>query len=168
MKPKDIKTSKDPLTGEIFNTTKDNKRESILIENVENYKIYKITVTFEHFAGLSINLKYLVESGILKEEYKWAWIVSIFDLMVFKDLINGEGEFNEFLDYRLSIYERNDITFMDEIEILGFYLKGNFPLPAEDIEKQILMTGFIEDIDNYYTKSGVGMLDIPKPVKVTK
>lgn len=159
-----IETSENP----IFEYVKDNKRESILIENVENYKIYKITVTFEHFAGLSINLKYLVESGILKEEYKWAWIVSIFDLMVFKDLLNGEDDFNEFLDNRLSMYERKDVTFMDEIEILGFYLKGNFPLPAEDVKKHILMIGFMEDIDNYYTKSGVGMIDIPKPVKIIK
>lgn len=159
-----IETSENP----IFEYVKDNNRESLLIENVENYKIHKITVTFEHFAGLSINLKYLVESGILKEEYKWAWIVSIFDLMVFKDLLNGENEFNEYLDNRLSIYERKDIIFMDEIEILGFNLKGNFPLPTEDINKQILMIGFMEDIDNYYTKSGVGMIDIPKPVKIMK
>ena len=61
-----IKTSENP----IFEYIKDDNRESILIENIENYKIHKITVTFENFAGLSINLKYLVESGILKEEYK--------------------------------------------------------------------------------------------------
>lgn len=150
----------------IFEYIENKKRNILLIENIENYKIFKITVTFEHFAGISINLKHLIETGILKEEYKWAWIVSIFDLMVFTDLINGETEFNEYLNYRLSMYDRNDITFMDEIEILGFYLKGNFPLLAEDKRKQIMMTGFIEDIDDYYTKNGVGMIEIAKPKKI--
>jgi hypothetical protein len=159
-----IETSDNPS----FEYVTNNVRKTLLIENIENYKIHKITVTFEHFAGLSINLKYLVESGILKEEYKWAWIVSIFDLMVFTDLLKGEEDFNEYLGYRLSIYDRNDIFFLDEIEILGFYLKGNFPLIAEDNTKKILMTGFIEEIDNYYTKSGVGMIEIPKPQKTVK
>ena len=88
--------------------------------------------------------------------------------MVFKNLINGEDDFKKYLDNRLSIYERKDITIMDETEILGFYLKGNFPLPGEDIKKQILMIAFMEDIDNYYTKSGFGIIDIPKPIKVTE
>lgn len=80
----------------------------------------------------------------------------------------SEQQFNEYLDYRLGIYERSDITFLDEIEILGFYLKDNFPLPKEDKRKEILMTGFMEDIDEFYTKSGVGMFTAVKSVKVNK
>lgn len=154
------------LEAPVFEYIEEGVRKTLTVTNPKNYKIHKITVTFEHFSGLSINLKYLVESGILKDEYKWAWIVSLYDLMILADLIDGEKQFNEYLDYRLGMYERSDITFLDEIEILGFYMKGNFPLPEEDKNKDILMTGFIEDIDDYYTKSGVGMFTVDKPKKV--
>ena len=49
----------------------------------------------------------------------------------------------------------------------------NLHIPEEDKNKEILMTGFIEDIDDYYTKSGVGMFKVDNPssrlaLKITK
>jgi len=43
MKPKDIKTSKDPLTGEVFNTTKGNK----IFANSENQIRYNNLKAYE-------------------------------------------------------------------------------------------------------------------------
>ena len=96
------------------------------------------------------------------------------DLTDWKTKLNNDERY--FIKHILAFFAVSDgivlenlsKRFMDEIEILGFYLKGNFPLPAEDVKKHILMIGFMEDIDNYYTKSGVGMIDIPKPVKIIK
>jgi len=54
--------------------------------------------------------------------------------MVFADLIESEDDFKEYIDYRIDLYERNNIEFHDEIDILGFFMEGNFPLKEEDKE----------------------------------
>lgn len=141
------------------------KRHNLDIKNSDDRRIFKITLTFEHFAAISVNLQYLVESGVLNDEYKWVWIISLFDLMIFADLIDNEQNFVDYLENRLSLYERNDISFSDEIDILGFFLGGHFPLPAIENEKVLTMTGFGEEIDNYYTRTGVGMPYVEKPKK---
>ncbi|CAI2769134.1 hypothetical protein [Flavobacterium collinsii] len=139
-------------------------RKVLEIENAAQKEIFKITVTLEHFAAVSINLRYLIEAGILNEDYKWSWIVSLYDLMIFSDLIENENDFNEYLINRLKIYEMRNVEFIDEIDILGYYLEGNFPI-QETEEKHVIYSKFSQEIDSYYIKTGVGMPDIAKPRK---
>jgi len=134
--------------------------------NVKN--IIKISVTYEHLATVAVNLKYLINSGVLSSDYQWTWIVSLYDLMIFSDLIESESDFQEYINYRLSLYERNDIQFSDEIDILGFYFEANFPLPPEKENERISMTGYKDEIDTYYTRKDVGMPGVIKPKKKRK
>jgi len=118
--------------------------------------------------GLSARIKYLINSGVLSSDYKWTWIVSLYDLMIFSDIIESESDFQEYLKYRLSLYERNDIQFSDEIDILGFYLDGNFPLPPEKENDRISMIDYKDEIDTYYTRKDLGMPGVIKPKKKRK
>jgi len=151
----------------VFEYAEGGAGKTVTIDGTKGKKIYKITVTFEHFAALSLGLKHLVDSGILGADYKWVWVVSLYDLMVFADLVKTENDFMDYLDNRLGLYDRNDVLFTDEIDILGFFLDNHFPLPAENMGKVNSVIGFGEEIDTYYTKTGVGMYDVEKPKRKT-
>ncbi len=152
------------LTPE-FSYVEDNKRKTLAIDKTVDYKIYKISVTYEHLSTVSVNLKYLVESGVLSDSYKWTWIVSLFDLMIFADLIESEEDFKEYMNYRLALYERKDVEFNDEIDILGFFFNNGFPLREERDNETIFMVNYMDDIDAYYTKKDVGFPRAPKPTR---
>jgi hypothetical protein len=132
-----------------FSYVENGIRHSLTVDKSKVKKLYKITVTFEHLSGIAANLLYLIESGLMSEDYKWAWIVSIYDLMVFADLISDEAIFKNYLDKRLDIYNRKDISFGDELDVLGFFMNGYKLHPLED--KQFLqIVGMKGEIDDYY------------------
>lgn len=149
----------------VFSYIESNQGKTLTIDKKKKYNIIKISVTFEHLSTISVNLRYLIESGVLKEDYKWTWIVSLYDLMVFADLIENETDFKEYLQHRLSLYSRSDVEFHDEIDILGYFMDNKFPLADENPNQKIMMIGTKEKIETYYTRRDVGMPDIIKPVK---
>jgi hypothetical protein len=151
-----------------FEYVKDGKKNILVIDKAKIKSYFKISVTFEHFSSIAANLKYLISSGVLSPDFKWTWIVSIYDLMVFADLIQNEADFKEYLTHRIELYDRNDIEFLDELDILGFYFEGNFPLNAEKENEILHIVNYKDDIDAYYTRIGVGMPGATKPTKKKK
>jgi hypothetical protein len=151
-----------------FRYTDNNQGKTLTIDKSKNYQTIKISVTYEHLSTVSVNLKYLIESGVLSAAYKWTWIVSLYDLMIFSDLIESEADFTEYLQNRLVLYERNDIEFHDEIDILGFFFENLFPLKPEKENERIMMLSYKDDIETYYTRAGVGMPGVKKPKRKTK
>jgi hypothetical protein len=146
-----------------FEYVESGTRKSLTIDKSKVKSYFKISVTFEHFAGIAANLKYLINSGVLSSDYKWTWIVSLYDLMIFADLIESEEDFKEYLVNRIALYDRNDVEFQDEIDILGFYFEGNFPLGPEQANETNQIVNFMDDIETYYTRKGVGMSNVVKP-----
>jgi hypothetical protein len=100
---------------------------------------------------------------VLSEAYKWTWMVSLYDLMIFADLIESEADFKEYLQNRLALYERNDIEFHDEIDILGYFFENLFPLKAEKENEKFFMLSYKDDIETYYRRRDVGMPRMLKP-----
>jgi len=143
-------------------------RKKLSIEKAQMIRVHKICVTFEHFSSIAINVEQLVESGLLGEEYRGTWILSIYDLMAFADIIESEGDLRDYLQHRIALNHRKDALFFDELDILGFFLKGNFPLPdAVDGEfRQII--GFKDDIDQYFDTVTVGLPAPPQPTRIRK
>ena len=139
-------------TSPVFDYISEGKSEQLTINKSPIKKFVKISVTFEHYSLISINLKELIDSGLLNHDYKWTWIVSLYDLMVFSDIIESEQDFLDYLNYRIDLYDRSDITFVDEIDILGFFLDGNFPLKPFKKDENNIVTGYSKSIDDYYTK----------------
>lgn len=141
------------------------KQNKLIIDKTKDYKFVKISVMYEHLSTVSVNLKYLIETGVLSADYKWTWIVSLYDLMIFADLIENENDFQDYIDNRLKLYERNDVEFQDEIDILGFFLENKFPLPKENDSEKIFIHSYRDEIEEYYTKKDVGIAGIIKPIK---
>ena len=150
----------------IFEYVENGTRKTLTIDKSKVTSIFKISVTFEHFAAISANLRYLIDSNVLSEDFKWAWIVSIFDLMIFADLIESEDDFKEYLQNRIAIYDRTDIEFSDEIDILGYFLDGNFPLKDSKPNEFIVFShDWRESITEFYQKSLFG-ITCEKPKRV--
>ncbi|MBB2143977.1 hypothetical protein GM921_00640 [Pedobacter sp. LMG 31464] len=143
-------------------------RKTLAIDKTKITSFHKITVTFEHLASISANLKYLVEAGIFSEEYKWSWIVSLYDLMVFADLMPNEEKFKEYLDNRTKLYDRDDIEFSDELDVLGFFMEGNFPLGSQKDGDHLQMLKYSDRIEEYYAKKTMGIPGVQKPLFKSK
>lgn len=144
-----------------FNYVDGNQRMILIVDKEKEYDIIKISVTFEHFSAVSVNLKYLIESGVLSESYKWTWIISLYDLMIFSELVESERDFKEYIQNRLNVYERDDLEFNDEIDILAFFFENKFPVPKQ--EGKVLIEGFKKMIDDYYNAVNLGMPNVNKP-----
>ncbi|MBX3163798.1 MAG: hypothetical protein KF900_04910 [Bacteroidetes bacterium] len=151
-----------------FDYVETGAKKTLTIDKAQVQSYFKISVTFEHFSSISANLKYLINSGVLSPDFKWTWIVSLYDLMIFADLIQSETEFKEYLTNRIALYDRNDIQFSDEIDILGFYFQNHFPLGQEKENEMMHIVNFKDEIETYYTRTGVGMPVTDKPKKKPK
>ena len=158
------------IPGQCFPTftyAADGARHTLQIDKGRVRAIYRITVTFEQLSIVGMELRNLVQAGILDKAYADTWIISIYDLMVFRDLIASEADFTEYLRHRMSLYPREDIVFLDEIGVLGFYFDGGFPLPPPREDQVITMTGYDKDINEYYSQKEMG-LPAKKPEKKQK
>ncbi|WEK21306.1 MAG: hypothetical protein P0Y49_09150 [Candidatus Pedobacter colombiensis] len=148
-----------------FKYAANNKINTFTIAKENNYNVVKISVMYEHYGTVAVNLKYLIDNGIVSPDYKWTWIVSLYDLMVFADLIQNEEDFNDYLKNRFQLYERDDIEFVDELDVLGFFFEDLFPLKEKKEEEKIMMISYKDDIETYYTRVGVGMPGVIKPTR---
>jgi hypothetical protein len=146
-----------------FDYAQDNTNHTLVIDKSKITNYLKISVTFEHFSTISANLKHLIGAGILSADYKWTWIISLYDLMVFADMIESEDDLKEYLGHRIALYDREDVVFDDEVAILGYFLDGHFPIAKRDENEVVFFTDYAADIDTYYTKSGVGLPYVSKP-----
>ena len=113
--------------------------------------IYKIAVTFQHFSTLLGQMDKLVEAGLMKDEYRDTWIVSLFDLMVCADFFESEDEFISYLEMHKTIYT-NHSTFNDELDLLGKFLNEDFAEQVKPDTPMIIIGGH-EDIDEEYAKN---------------
>ena len=93
----------------------------------------------------------LIDAGIMKNDYRDTWIVSLFDLMVCADFIESESEFLAYMDLHKSMYA-NHCTFNDELDVLNGFLN-------EDLAHKIvpgnpfMLVGGAEEIDKEYYQS---------------
>ncbi len=143
-------------------------RKTLIIDKTKTLRFHKICVTFEHFSSIAINVEQLIESGVLGAEYRSTWILSLYDLMAFADLVQDEVDLRDYLGHRMVLNGQKDVLFFDELDILGFFLKGNFPMSdAVDGEVRHII-GFKEDIDAYFDTVTVGLPGPPKPVRMRK
>ena len=149
----------------VFTYARGGSRHTLVIDKSNLKKIYRITLTYEQLSVVGLELKNLIAAGVVDETYKRAWIVSMYDLMTFRDLIASEEDFKEYLDYRLGLYDRTDLAFTDEIGILGFYFYGGFPLSPEKPDQTVTLTGYDDEINDYFTKKDIGWPGLKKPRK---
>lgn len=92
------------------------------IRVVKEAPSYRICVTLEHYGGLVCSVRGLVEMGIVEEEHRDIWIVSIYDLMAILENIADAKAFNKYLSIRNEMAKDDDVIFNDELDAFGLFL----------------------------------------------
>ena len=90
----------------------------------------------------------LIEAGMMKDEYRDTWIVSLFDLMVFADFIKSEDELIAYLETHKTIY-CNHSQFFDEIDLLNGFINHDLRKKVKFGKPMIIKLGSVE-IDEEY------------------
>ena len=128
------------------------KGEEISLDKTK--KIFRITITLEHLSGYLVNLNDLVSIGALKTPM--AWTSSLFDLIIFSEIIESEDDFIDYLEKRIPLYSDNRILVNDEIDLLGYYLEHCKLIEEEDLKDldQFILNKYSSEIDNYMDGNG--------------
>lgn len=133
--------------------TEDGK--NVLID--KSSKFYRITITLEHLADLIAYMYDLKEIGVIDKNIDFAWTCSIFDLMIFSEIIENEEDFMDYLDKRIPLYKRSELHFQDEIDLLGYFLEKNLEFDEKMIKglTTFQLNKYSADIDKYFEKGGI-------------
>lgn len=96
-----------------YNYIQNTENPKFHLENCEEItldkakKIFRITITLEHLSGYLVNLNDLVSIGALKAPM--AWTSSLFDLIIFSEIIEDEDDFIDYLEKRIPLYSESRI-----------------------------------------------------------
>lgn len=111
--------------------------------------VYKIAVTFQHFSILLGDFDLLHKMGLMEQEDKDTWVVSLYDLMVIADYCTDETEFVDYLQTRNIIQQRN-IKWQDELELFDAYLNENLKLLLSRKKDLSFICGSTDSFDRDY------------------
>lgn len=127
------------------------------------HKIYKIIVTLDTFSGVLTKISMLERTQVFKKSDEFPWIVNIYDLMIFGDILETKTDFNEFLDKRLALNEWGAFVSHDELYMLGHFLENDLIFNNNSKKFDHFTLGnHNQDIDNYYYAQQMGM-KVEKP-----
>lgn len=112
--------------------------------------IYKIAVTFQHYSSLLGDFNMLKALGLMEEEYRDTWVVSLYDLMVIADYCDDENEFIDYLNMHNEIQKRN-IKWMDELALYEGFINQNLKQQVEQKHLSMII-GSTEFFDKDYAE----------------
>lgn len=135
----------------------DGKGNTITID--KSKKLFRITITLEHLSGYIANMHELKMLGVVDDDVEFAWTCSLFDLIIFSEILENEDDFIEYLEKRLPLYNNPDVSVDDEIDFLGYFLDNGELVDKNALKKvsTYKLNKTSQDIDNYFQKGG------PKP-----
>lgn len=128
--------------------------QSVLVDKSQIKHIYKIATTFEHFSAIICDMKNLIKEGIMQDDYKDTWIVSVFDLMVVAEFCQNGNDFTDYLNLRKKAIDA-DVLFCDELDLFAAFCQGKL----EDIVSQSYMPvfGLSKMFDDEYNSEMLGL-----------
>lgn len=132
-----------------------NERGQKVVINAAKYKnAYFITLTLEVFSSISTNLKVNNSFGLFNKD-AFPWIISLYNLRAVCEHMESPAYFIQYLRRRKEFFKYEKLTIVDELDLLGHYLKRN--LRFDDIiEKMyndrsiIHLPSYIEEFNKYY------------------
>jgi 6-pyruvoyl-tetrahydropterin synthase len=165
------KRAQDYLESQTEVEFKDKDGNAVLRINKKTLKkIYLINVSLESFSKLSLNINFVKrwDPDLFKGNY-YPWIVTIYDLMVFCDLLCDQKEaFINYLNSRIQVAQTETIGASDELDFLGYFLeKGNLNVMPEIKPTGpclIEIRGFSEKIDRWYSFKRGEIKSAEKPI----
>ncbi len=145
---------------------KDKKGKRVDI-NKNNFKnIFLISLTLEQFGSLSPLLKNNDNQDIIDNSY-FPWIVSLYDLVIIKDLFQTPSLLFKYLEFRNEYLKYNHTYIFEELDLIGYFLKRNSYKLLEILKNKEYNYFFFNSetdfINNYYQKIQLKEVSIIKP-----
>lgn len=133
----------------------DDKKNIVVID--KSKKTFRITITLEHLSGYIANIHELKMIGIIEKDIEFAWTCSLFDLMIFSEIIENEDDFIEYLEKRIPLYNNPSLDVDDEIDFLGYFLDTGELVDKKALKKvsSFKLNKASQEIDLYFEKGGV-------------
>ncbi|TDW52493.1 hypothetical protein EV144_1011183 [Flavobacterium sp. 270] len=132
----------------------DDKKNIIVVDKLK--KTFRITITLEHLSGYIANIHELKIMGVIEKDIEFAWTCSLFDLMIFSEIIENEDDFIEYLEKRIPLYNNPNIDVDDEIDFLGYFLDTGDLVDRKALKKvsSFRLNKASQEIDLYFQKGG--------------
>ena len=126
-----------------------------------------ITVTLDDVSVWSAETHKLKHVAVVDADRRVPWVVSLSDLMVIGDLLQG-AHFVNYLLHRLRLEEHERVSAYEELDWVGHYLyEGLFfdaSLSGEDPVQGIHISLYTDEIDAWYSsRTGRSFRVVPKP-----
>ena len=132
----------------------DKKGKKIVLDGSKYQNVHFISLTLEDFSAISCSLKINNSLGLFTRE-TFPWVVSLYDLRMICEHMEGPSYFIQYLHRRKEFFQYEKIIVNEEIDLLGYYLKRN--LRFDDIiEKTYKISDYIyleslsDEFNNYY------------------
>lgn len=84
-------------------------------------EIVIVSLTLEPIGNLAMSIKATDSLGYFKEGY-FPWIISIYDLIVLRDMIENPFMFIHYIRKRKAFLSHNHVSTYEEIDLLGYFL----------------------------------------------
>ena len=132
--------------------TEKNGRKLIL-DGSKFKNAYFISLTLDNVKNIAFNLKIGNSLGLF-DKFTYPCIISLYDLRVVCEHMEGPAYFIQYLHRRKEFFQYSKIELSDELDVLGYYLKRN--LRFDDLLKKhpdvgtIKMPSFLEHFNSYY------------------
>ena len=113
--------------------------------------IFRIVVTLDTFAGLLAGASVLENAALIDTKNGYPWIINIYDLMIFAEIIESEEDFTDYLKLRLDLNSWKEFSTGDEINLLGHFLSDqlNFEKRHKKLDK-FMLNSYLQEIDAYF------------------
>ncbi|MBA0882458.1 hypothetical protein [Flavobacterium undicola] len=131
-------------------------KEGITVPIDVSKKIFRITITLEQLTGFLSSLDDLQILGIVENNVQFAWTLSLFDLMIFSEILENEYDFIDYLEQRIELYSNTAVHVDDEIDFLGQFLDTGKLVDHKLLKKadSYRLNKTSGDIDRYFLKGG--------------
>jgi hypothetical protein len=112
---------------------KDKKGKKVVLDGSKFINSYFISLTLDDISPLSCNIKVNNSLGLFAKD-TFPWIVSLYDLRSVCEYMEGPSYLLQYLHRRKEFFRYEKFQVLDELDILGYYLKRN--LRFDDIIKK--------------------------------
>jgi len=145
-----------------------NHKEVMKIKKADYKNIFLVNISLEAFEEYStaLNKVKLWDSELLCGTH-YPFAISIYDLMVITDILENSDDFVNYLQERINLNKKQEISSFDEIDYFGYFLKHGTLSKMSDLPKsgEAIIYGYSLDIEKYYSYLQGEIEYVEKPVR---
>ena len=152
---------------------RDKRYKPVILDGSKFKNAYFISLTLEGIKSISTSLKAGNSLGLFGPD-TFPWIVSLYDLKVVCEHMEGPAYLIHYIHRRREFFKRKTYLVDDELDLLAFYLKQSLRFDDLDLQygegnRYFKLTSYHETFNKYYDgQQGLLKKPLPKMVHFAK